>query len=144
MLIRRYQFIVTDSKDFVRFSRDVTNGREFYLLFVVVLFCVSFAWVLILARLVQVIEVNVSVISASCKTKVVFVPVDAPHTIYMPSEFHSTGAVSCVEVENINVLMLLAYYAREQIASMREPNFGTAFDRMSFERCDRARQNIAH
>jgi hypothetical protein len=59
-----------------------------------------------LAGLEQIIEIDISVVTASCKAKVIFKPVNTSDTTYVTSELHGNWTFPSVKVEHMDVFLI--------------------------------------
>jgi hypothetical protein len=72
---------------------------------------------------VQVIKIDVSTMAASCKATISSVPLDGPNFQNVTSEDHWWWALMCVEVVNINSVVV--DNTSEEMASMRKLDLPT-------------------
>ena len=137
--LRVDDLLVTDGDEVVVAAGQVDYGGELDLAAIILVVTVPLTDIL---RRVEVVEVDIAILTASREAHIVGIPVNAHDSAHMALELHIVRAVTRVKVVHMDVLLI--ENASEQVTSIREPNLITTLNGYLPVKLDLAAQDVAH
>ena len=117
--------LVTDGNALVWVAWKVDYARELEVFLLDVFLCVSLANIFLII-VVEVIEVNHTVLTTGSESHIVSVPINAHNASDMASKLHSIKAVTREEVVDVDVLLVRD--TGKEMSSVRESNLVAALN----------------